>query len=161
MPNEHNLIWHAAKSALNIRENRVNPYELYACALNPDCTPHAEELFTRLVWNRLVGDCPEIKGVAEYKPGFTGKHLSLWTQKGKHAVWTPKMKKYSVKVMQRAIEALTERDKTQKYYVETYQTLLSIWGDGKLNREGKEFIKKNFILTKKTDEMNSNTLKKY
>ena len=99
---------------LNIRENRVNPYELYACALGPDCTPHAEELFTRLVWNRLVGDCPEIKGVAEYKPGFTGKHLSLWTQKGKHAVWTPKMKKYSVKVMQRAIEALTERDKTQK-----------------------------------------------
>ena len=160
MPNEHNLIWHAAKSVLNIRENRVNPYELYACALGPDCTPHAEELFTRLVWNRLVGDCPEIKGVAEYKPGFTGKHLSLWTQKGKHAVWTPKMKKYSVKVMQRAIEALTERDKTQKYYVETYQTLLSIWGDGKLNREGKEFIKKNFILTKKTDEMNSNTLKK-
>ena len=105
-------------------------------------------------------DCPEIKGVAEYKPGFTGKHLSLWTQKGKYAVWTPKMKKYSVKVMQRAIEALTERDKTQKYYVEAYQTLLSIWGDGKLNREGKEFIKKNFILTKKTDEMNSNTLKK-
>lgn len=49
------------------------------------------------------------------------------------------MKKYSVKVMQRAIEALTERDKTQKYYVEAYQTLLSIWGDGKLNREGKEF----------------------
>ena len=43
------------------------------------------------------------------------------------------MKKYSVKVMQRAIEALTERDKTQKYYVEAYQTLLSIWGDGKLN----------------------------
>ena len=70
------------------------------------------------------------------------------------------MKKYSVKVMQRAIEALTERDKTQKYYVEAYQTLLSIWGDGKLNREGKEFIKKNFIPTKKTDEMNSNTLKK-
>ena len=82
------------------------------------------------------------------------KHLWLVT------VWTPKMKKYSVKVMQRAIEALTERDKTQKYYVEAYQTLLSIWGDGKLNREGKEFIKKNFILTKKTDEMNSNTLKK-
>lgn len=40
------------------------------------------------------------------------------------------MKKYSVKVMQRVIEALTERDKTQKYYVETYQTLLSIWGMG-------------------------------
>ncbi len=142
MPNEHNLIWHAAKSVLNIRENRVNPYELYACTLGPDCTPHAEELFTRLVWNRLVGDCPEIKGIAEYKPGFTGKHLSLWTQKGEHAVWTPKMKKYSVKVMQKSIEALTERDKTQKYYVETYQTLLSIWEDGKLNREGKEFIEK-------------------
>ena len=57
MPNEHNLIWHAAKSVLNIRENRVNPYELYACALGPDCTPHAEELFTRLVWNRLMRDC--------------------------------------------------------------------------------------------------------
>lgn len=44
--------------------------------------------------------------------------------------------------MQKSIEALTERDKTQKYYVETYQTLLSIWEDGKLNREGKEFIEK-------------------
>lgn len=106
-----------------------------------------------------MGDCPEIKGVAEYKPGFTGKHLSLWTQKGKHAVWTPKMKKYSVKVMQRAIEALTERDKTQKYYVETYQTLLSIWGDGKLNREGKEFIEKISASTEKNAEMKPGSTK--
>ena len=159
MPNEHNLIWHAAKSVLNIRENRVNPYELYACTLGPDCTPHAEELFTRLVWNRLVGDCPEIKGIAEYKPGFTGKHLSLWTQKGEHAVWTPKMKKYSVKVMQKSIEALTERDKTQKYYVETYQTLLSIWGDGKLNREGKEFIEKISASTEKNAGMKPGSTK--
>ena len=63
------------------------------------------------------------------------------------------MKKYSVKVMQRAIEALTERDKTQKYYVETYQTLLSIWGDGKLNREGKEFIEKISASTEKNAGM--------
>lgn len=48
---------------------------------------------------------------------------------------TPKMKKYPVKMMRGAIEALEERDKTQKYYVEAYQTLLSIWEDGKLNRE--------------------------
>ncbi len=154
MPNEHNLIWHTAKNVLKIRENRVDPYELYSCVLGPDCTPHAEELFTRLVWSRLVTDCPEIQSIAEYKKGFTGKHLSLWTQKGKHAVWTPKMKKYSVKVMQRAIEALTERDKTQKYYVETYQTLLSIWGDGKLNREGKEFIEKISASTEKNAGMN-------
>ena len=69
------------------------------------------------------------------------------------------MKKYSVKVMQRAIEALTERDKTQKYYVETYQTLLSIWGGGKLNREGKEFIEKISASTEKNAEMKPGSTK--
>ena len=39
--------------------------------------------------------------------------------------------------MQRVIEALTERDKTQKYYVETYQTLLSIWGGWEVKQRGK------------------------
>lgn len=160
MPNEHNLIWHVAKNVLKIRENRVDPYELYACLIGPDCTPQAEELFTRLVWKKLITDCPEIRSIAEYKEGFTGKHLSIWVRKGKFASWTPKMKKYSVKMMRGAIEALEERDKTQKYYVEAYQTLLSIWEDRKLNREGEELIRKISNPVEKTTGMESNTTKR-
>ncbi|MCM0686488.1 MULTISPECIES: hypothetical protein [Akkermansia] len=150
VPNEHNLIWHVAKNVLNIRENRVNPYELYACVLGPDCTSHAEELFTRLVWTRLVTDCPEIKSITEYKTGFTGKHLFIWVRKGKFASWTPKMKKYSVRVLQSSIVALEGKDKTQKHYIETYQNLLDIWNDEKLNQEGKDFIEKFPVLRKRT-----------
>ncbi len=160
MPNEHNLIWHVAKNVLKIRENRVDSYELYACLIGPDCTPQAEELFTRLVWKKLITDCPEIRSIAEYEEGFTGKHLFIWVRKGKFASWTPKMKKYSVKMMRGAIEALEERDKTQKYYVEAYQTLLSIWEDGKLNREGEELIRKISNPVKKTTGMESNTTKR-
>lgn len=149
IPDEHNLIWHVANKVLNIRENRVNPYEFYACVLGPDCTSHAEELFTRLVWTKLVTDCPEIKSITEYKPGFTGKHLLIWVRKGKFAPWTPKMKKYSVRVLQSSIVALEGKDKTQKHYIETYQSLLDIWNDEKLNQEGKEFIKKIPSPTKK------------
>ena len=60
MPHEHNLLHHAAVNILKIRESKVNPYELYACFLDSDCSPAAEELFTRLCWNKLVADCPEI-----------------------------------------------------------------------------------------------------
>lgn len=160
VPNEHNLIWHVAKNVLKIREKRVNPYELYSCVLGPDCTPQAEELFTRLVWKKLITDCPEIRSITEYKEGFTGKHLFIWVRKGKFASWTPKMKKYSVKMMRGAIEALEERDKTQKYYVEAYQTLLSIWEDGKLNREGEELTRKISNPVKKTTGMESDTKKR-
>ena len=160
MPNEHNLIWHVASKVLNIRENRVDPYELYSCVLGPDCTPHAEELFNRLVWNRLVADCPEIKSITEYKAGFTGNHLSIWTQKGGHAKWTPKMKKYSARLLQNAIVALEGRDKTRERYIEAYQKLLNIWNDGKLSQEGKEFIRKISNLTKNDVGMDSNTKKK-
>lgn len=160
MPNEHNLIWHVASKVLNIRENRVDPYELYSCVLGPDCTPHAEELFNRLVWNRLVADCPEIKSITEYKAGFTGNHLSIWTQKGGHAKWTPKMKKYSARMLQNAIVALEGRDKTRERYIEAYQKLLNIWNDGKLSQEGKEFIRKISNLTKNDVGMDSNTKKK-
>lgn len=160
MPNEHNLIWHVACNVLNIRENRVKPYELYACVLGPDCKPHAEELFTRLVWNRLVSDCPEVKTIAEYKSGFTGKHLPIWVSKGKYVEWTPKMKKHSVRMLQGAIVALEGRDGVRERYLEAYRNLLAIWKDGKLSREGEEFIRKISSPTEKAAGMDPNTTKK-
>lgn len=142
MPNEHNLIWHVAKNVLKIREKRVNPHELYACILSPDCTPHAEELFTRLVWNRLVADCPEIKSIIKYKEGFTGKHLSVWLQKSKYIKWTPKMKNQSIEMLQKSIRSLQEQEKTRSYYLGVYQSLLKIWDDKKLNKSFEDFIGK-------------------
>lgn len=142
MPNEHNLIWHVAKNVLQIREKKVNPYELYACVIGADCTPHAEELFTRLAWNKLVVDCPEIKSIAEYKAGFTGNHLTVWIRKGKYAAWTLKMKKHSIRMLQCAIVSLKERNKARERYEEAYRKFLDIWNDGKLRREGEEFINK-------------------
>lgn len=142
MPNEHNLIWHVAKNVLKIRENRVDPYELYACLIGPDCTPQAEELFTRLVWKKLITDCPEIRNIAEYKEGFTGKHLYVWVNKSKYIKWTPKMKNQSVKMLQRSIQALQEQKATRSRYMEAYQSFLKIWNDKKLIKDYEDFIEK-------------------
>lgn len=141
MPNEHNLIWHVAKNVLNIRENRVDPYELYAYIIGPDCTPQSEELFTRLVWKKLIIDCPEIREIAEYKEGFTGKHLYVWVNKSKYIKWTPKMKNQSAKMLQKSILSLQEQKATQSRYMEAYQSLLKIWDDKKLSKDAEDFIK--------------------
>lgn len=111
MPHEHNLLHHAAVNILKIRESKVNPYELYACFLDSDCSPAAEELFTRLCWNKLVADCPEIGKIIKYREGFIGKHLSIWVRKGNNASWTPKMKRYSVGMMEGAITALEKENR--------------------------------------------------
>lgn len=142
MPNEHNLIWHVAKNVLKIREKKINPYELYACILSPNCTSQAEELFTRLVWNKLVTDCPEIGDIVKYKEGFTGKHLSVWVNKSKYVKWTPKMKKQSVKMLQNAIQSLENQATTRMHYVDAYKSLLKIWNDKKLIKEFEDFIGK-------------------
>lgn len=141
MPNEHNLIHHIAVKVLKIRENKINPYELYACFLGSDCSPAAEELFTRSCWNKLVTDCPEIKNIVKYKEGFIGKHLMVWLRKGRNAKWTPKMKRCSVKMMEGAILALEEKKKTREYYIKIYRSFLDIWNDEKLKLEGEKIIK--------------------
>lgn len=111
MPHEHNLLHYAAVNILKIRESKVNPYELYACFLDSDCSPAAEELFTRLCWNKLVADCPEIGKIIKYREGFIGKHLSVWARKGNNASWTPKMKRYSAGMMEGAITALEKENR--------------------------------------------------
>lgn len=141
-PHEHNLLHHAAVNILKIRESKVNPYELYACFLDPDCSPAAEELFTRLCWNKLVADCPEIGKIIKYREGFIGKHLSVWARKGNNASWTPKMKRYSAGMMEGAITALEKREQTRTYYVATYRRLLEIWNDKKLKHQGEILINK-------------------
>ena len=142
MPHEHNLLHHAAVNILKIRESKVNPYELYACFLDPDCSPAAEELFTRLCWNKLVAACPEIGKIIKYREGFIGKHLSVWARKGNNASWTPKMKRYSAGMMEGAITALEKREQTRTYYVATYRRLLEIWNDKKLKHQGEILINK-------------------
>lgn len=156
IPNEHNLIHHIAVKVLKIREKKINPYELYACFLGSECSPVAEELFTRLCWNKLVTDCPEIKNIIKYKEGFIGKHLTVWVRKGKNVEWTPKMKKCSVKMMEGAIVALEGKTKTREYYVKTYKSLLNIWNDDKLKREGEEMIKNLSINNGKAGRMELN-----
>lgn len=146
MPNEHNLIWYVANKVLNIREKKVDPYELYACLIGPDCKPQSEELFTRQVWNRFIMDCPEIQ-TPEYKEGFTGKHFAVWIDKAKYKTWSTKMKNHSVKMLQKVIQSLQTREKTRAPYVGIYQTLIKIWNDNKLSKDADDFLKKQLTQT--------------
>ena len=142
MPDENNMIWHVAQNILKIKEKRVNPYELYACVVGPNCTRDAEEFFTRQVWNKLVADCPQIKPIAEYKAGFRGRYLSVFVEKSKAAKWSAKMKKHTASMLEESIKVLQNQDETRKYYLETYKSMLEIWNDKAMDERFVEFMGK-------------------
>ena len=142
MPDENNMIWHVAQNVLKIKEKRVNPYELYACVVGPNCTRDAEEFYTRQVWNKLVADCPQIKPIAEYKAGFLGKHLTIFVKESKYVKWSSKMRKSVASMLEEAIKALTEQEKTRAHYIEIYKNMLEIWNDKAMDERFVEFMDK-------------------
>lgn len=140
MPTEHNITSYVAQTVLEIDPERVNPYELYATFIDPDCTEQAEELFTRNVWGMLIKRCPEIAEYVEYKKGTTGRFLTHSVNTLRHIKWTKKMQSEAARVFCQAILALKDRKASQTHYIDMYRILIKAWDNPKLTKEAEVFI---------------------
>ena len=151
MPTEHNLIYHVATNILNINQSKINAYELYACLVEDDTTRDQEELVTRLFWNKLIKEVPELAKTGTYQSGITQGFLKLWLKKAKDIKWSAKMKTKTAQAFQQIIPLLQGKNQIFHHFCTSYASFIVLWNDKKQIQDAEKFII-NLVKLSKNDQ---------